>query len=645
MPEPTQGGGGRPPARQDIAGIFWSASPPESEDRTPQVVVRHALSSINAFEAGSVNSRKTGKPLSLMQLVADMGIEENLIYASPELARGEPFDERSLVFTLGVLIFERLTDRHPFGTPDNPERVARIRRYEMGSGVNFFPSVPKELRSILMRAMGPFPEERYHDLLGLKHDLARFGGVASAPGKPSGEKRPKFFDAPTVVAPPILDFNTGEDELTPVETATPSTPALQAVPTLEVPPRRDHLERSSREEAPTRSTLPGISAPAAPRPASAPTPRSRRPSSGTAPVKASPPEPVYEDDAATRPGQPLPARPKPSADALAALSKPATGPAQAAVSVSGQIVVGAATPPPATPSAPATGTSSAAPAPPPAPGTVTPAEAALNRLSTSELFGGIADHSAPHPLPIEALGDQAHPPAPVPAPVAGSARIGPPPSRLSPLLYAAAGALVATGVFFLITSLGSKDQTPVAAIDGKSAPKAEPKEAPKAEPKEAPKAEPKEAPKAEPKEAPKAEPKEAPKAEPKEAPKAEPKPQPKTEPKPKPPLTGEAPEIRAGRQVGEAIRPCGVGQHGARSLRVAAVVQPTGRVVRSFANKKQGVSDRQLGCIRKALAPLSLPMGWSETGFIEWSLRIFDDRVEAQVAGPRELKERLQKAP
>jgi hypothetical protein len=183
-----------------VTDIFWSAAAPESIERTPRDVVRHALGCLEAFEAGQVFSSKSGKPINLMELLADVGIEEDLVYASPELARGESFDERSLVFTLGVLIFERLTGRHPFGTSDAAARVARIRRGEMGSGVNYFPQVPADLRGILMRSMGPFPEERYRSLQEMKEALRKFGGVQ--PGEHPG--KPKFFQAPTRVAPSSL---------------------------------------------------------------------------------------------------------------------------------------------------------------------------------------------------------------------------------------------------------------------------------------------------------------------------------------------------------------------------------------------------------------------------------------------------------
>lgn len=182
-----------------VTDIFWKAASPESDNRGPVSVVRHALLCLEAFEAGQVSSPKTGKQVTLSQLLADVGMEEGLVYASPELARGESFDERSLVFTLGVLIFERLTDRHPFGTTDNV-RLARIRRGEMGSGVNYFPQVPGDLRAVLMRAMGPFPEERFGSLKEMVHALRRFSGL-SQPSIRIQKKQPKFFEAPTKLAP------------------------------------------------------------------------------------------------------------------------------------------------------------------------------------------------------------------------------------------------------------------------------------------------------------------------------------------------------------------------------------------------------------------------------------------------------------
>jgi hypothetical protein len=107
-----------------------------------------------------------------------------------------------------------------------------------------------------------------------------------------------------------------------------------------------------------------------------------------------------------------------------------------------------------------------------------------------------------------------------------------------------------------------------------------------------------------------------------------------------PSLDDQPAEVRAGVMVAATIRSCGVGAGGAKSYRVAAFVQPDGKVVRTLANTKQGLTERQVACIRRVVAPLKLDMGWSEQGYIEWSVRIFPEREEATVAGPPALKAR-----
>src|SRR5262249_46962938 len=101
--------------------------------------------------------------------------EGDLSCASPEQIRGELPDIRSQVFSVAILLFERLTGHHPFGADNDIERqVQRIRRGEMGSGVNHFPRLAAGLRAVLVRAMWPVPEERWPDVGALRERLAAF---------------------------------------------------------------------------------------------------------------------------------------------------------------------------------------------------------------------------------------------------------------------------------------------------------------------------------------------------------------------------------------------------------------------------------------------------------------------------------------
>src|SRR3954464_8004899 len=169
----------RPPG--SLAERFWSIvkSTAPSDDETspePRAVVRHVLRILDALASGEVGDALSQSTVSFLQLLRQQEQAGDLSYAAPEQARGESLDERSLVFSVGVLLFEELTGRHPFGALNNPRRFARIQKGELGSGVQYFPQVPGELRSVLMKAMGPFPEERYASLRELRQELERFLG-------------------------------------------------------------------------------------------------------------------------------------------------------------------------------------------------------------------------------------------------------------------------------------------------------------------------------------------------------------------------------------------------------------------------------------------------------------------------------------
>jgi len=187
-----------------LAERFWSlakAMPHKGDPDDPVAVVRHVLTILDALDRGEQANVVSVATVSFLKLLRQSEIKGDLSYASPEQIRGEMVDERSLVFSVGVLLFERLTGRHPFGAEASGRRVSRISKVEFGSGVNYFPTVPGGLRQVLMRAMGPFPEERWENLRQLRVRLEQFvekeSPVAFLPGTSSGR-------APSGRAPTFL---------------------------------------------------------------------------------------------------------------------------------------------------------------------------------------------------------------------------------------------------------------------------------------------------------------------------------------------------------------------------------------------------------------------------------------------------------
>ncbi len=164
-------------SKMSLAERFWSlakAMKHKGDPNDPVSIVRHVLRILDALDRGEQGNVVSVATVSFLKLLRESEINGDLSYASPEQIRGEMVDERSLVFSVGVLLFERLTGRHPFGAEASGRRLSRISKVEFGSGVNYFPTVPGGLRHVLMRSMGPFPEERWENLRQMRTRLEQF---------------------------------------------------------------------------------------------------------------------------------------------------------------------------------------------------------------------------------------------------------------------------------------------------------------------------------------------------------------------------------------------------------------------------------------------------------------------------------------
>ena len=94
-----------------------------------------------------------------------------LAYSSPEQITGRPYDERSEIWSLGVVLYELLTGRLPFQSPSEGELVFSIINNEQDPVSEIRTDVPLSLSNVINRIFQKDPQLRYADMGELVSDL------------------------------------------------------------------------------------------------------------------------------------------------------------------------------------------------------------------------------------------------------------------------------------------------------------------------------------------------------------------------------------------------------------------------------------------------------------------------------------------
>ena len=127
-------------------------------------------------------------------------------YMSPEQARGDAVDARSDLFSLGIVLYEMLTGRTPFGGASSAEVLAAILRDTPEPLAKAAPGVSRELAAIAERCLEKEPKGRWsgaRELLEALDALPTSGSVKSVPGvSPArlGRRGPLLWIAVAMVA-------------------------------------------------------------------------------------------------------------------------------------------------------------------------------------------------------------------------------------------------------------------------------------------------------------------------------------------------------------------------------------------------------------------------------------------------------------
>jgi serine/threonine-protein kinase len=104
-------------------------------------------------------------------------------YMSPEQARGEKADERSDLYSIGVVLYEMLAGRPPFGGKDTIEILRQHVQAPVPPLLAAAPGTPPELGRIIERLLAKKPSERYPSVAELLADLGKLAPEGLQPDR------------------------------------------------------------------------------------------------------------------------------------------------------------------------------------------------------------------------------------------------------------------------------------------------------------------------------------------------------------------------------------------------------------------------------------------------------------------------------
>jgi serine/threonine protein kinase len=115
-------------------------------------------------------SKATSEPSLTMAGV----IKGKLAYLSPEQSLGEPIDQRTDIYALGLVLYETISGKKVYAFDTDVEAIRAIPTLQIEPLMHAREGIPAELNDIVMKCLAKKKEERYQSASALYDDLAKF---------------------------------------------------------------------------------------------------------------------------------------------------------------------------------------------------------------------------------------------------------------------------------------------------------------------------------------------------------------------------------------------------------------------------------------------------------------------------------------
>jgi len=139
------------------------------------------------------------RTLTQASITEQGSIAGTISYMSPEQARGENVDTRSDIFSLGIILYEILSGKHPFSKPSPVETLTSILRDPVAPTHIMPKSINPVINPILRKALAKNPDERYAKIGDFVADLRKGQKELLREGRPLSRLLPVLGGAVLVI--------------------------------------------------------------------------------------------------------------------------------------------------------------------------------------------------------------------------------------------------------------------------------------------------------------------------------------------------------------------------------------------------------------------------------------------------------------
>ncbi|MCC6750033.1 MAG: serine/threonine protein kinase [Deltaproteobacteria bacterium] len=156
--------------------------------------------------------------------VTEVGVVKGKVqYMAPEQYTGGEVDNRSDIFSLGVVLYQLTTGRLPRVTKSGNVAMRRVLEGKIPRPTEIRTDYPEELEAVVMRSLAHNPDERYPDAASFRDDLLDFARQNDLLAFPK-----ELGDYVNQLVPPTPLFTKDEESGTPVRLPRPEPSVIVA---------------------------------------------------------------------------------------------------------------------------------------------------------------------------------------------------------------------------------------------------------------------------------------------------------------------------------------------------------------------------------------------------------------------------------